>query len=563
MKVDHMSEDKKDLPAPDAGVAADTRGEDVLLSDDIADTVDLEDGAEEAPTSKFENDGPSTINMEDDIEIDDAVSDEANPNGEESPAAEAVDDELIYDDSTPAQSTDGEPSYALLHGVSIDAITETILARQRTLGGARHFEQQAMTQFGGYDNVLLNSAQIPSEASLSQERIRKAIASGSFDTVLRDPESGKVLLGLLTAASQKASDQPRILSGRAGLNAYRQRAKRGVVRRIPLYNSGFYIELTSPSPSMTNNFMEQADNEAGTLGRSYGAAFYLHMDHFIKEAAARLFRGLVIDSTLMNWDKGNTLLERIKLEDYDVILMSIAAMMYPDGFKGYRHACTNVGKCDHVHHADVDLLKMIRNNYDKLSKDAVAHMRKAAMGTVTIAEVEAYQAMIPLIEPASVDKSDQNVLRWGLIGLVMKSPSYYEFISSGKRFLDLINDGIQRMDEDSLSRHILYHMIRQFAPWISEIRIYLDEESDKVTDIIRDPNAIEDILDELQSEDNDNALLDKLANIVESHKISHICYPVEACGKCGHIPDTPSGFFTVDVMETFFTMCGRKLARRD
>lgn len=463
---------------------------------------------------------------------------------------------------TPSARDDADV-IVIFYGESDEQLLKAIEDRARVLGGMAALEAQTNATPGGYDHVLLRQNIPNPEAMETQTRLRHVLdQGGELRHVLKDAD-GKTVLGVLQP-KPRASTGPQKMEGKEALLAFRRHSQRGSLRRIPLYNSGFYIDLVGPSASMLNNFIEQADVTTEEFGRMFGAVFYTHADHYVKEAAFRLFRPLITHASLKNWDRGNVLANAIRLEDYDTILMAVAALMYPQGFKGFRRACTNSQRCSHEIEVDVDLTKMVYTNFGLLNKDAIAHMRKAATGEVTQEELVEYQKLIPFVE-GDLDNPDatRNLVRWQNWGFVLQSPNYFQYINAGGRYLDTIMDSINRDDRAAVSRSVRVRIIRQLAPWIGELRAYASEDSDQIDITTSDPATIEELLDHIQTEDYDDMVFDTIANLIDRHKISHVGYPTFACPACGHEPVTPSGFFTVEPMETFFMMCARKLARRD
>lgn len=532
-------------------------------SDSVSPPAQRPEGASESheQLNAPEEDSTEALPEQEDAPASDAAKDSADTEGHAS--TEDSSDESLSSDSDDSEQDEiklDDIYLILLQGEDSEKVMYAVEQREKALNGKATMINQAQNIPGGYDDVLISAATGSREAQDSQKRIQRIIDNGGkLLTALHDAD-GKPILGAFRPPV-KPLEQKNV-SGEDALYQFRRRSNKGAARRIPLFNSGIYIDLTGPSAAELNNFHEQAAAETSELGRVFGAVYYTHMAHHIRAAAWALIRPHITYASIKNWDRQNTLAQTIRVEDYDVILMAMASLMYPDGYEGFKHPCLNTSKCSHVLEPEaVDLFKMIHHDFSKLNKDAQAHMRKALKNEVSMSEVAEYQKLIPFVEPGvDDDPADANLIRWKNWGFVLQSPSYYSYLAAGNRYLDRILDGINRSDHDTVLRALEYRLLRMLAPFIAEIRMY-DDESNDISLSTSDTAVIEELMDDVQTEDLENEVYDKLSEAISAHKVSHVGYPVFDCPKCGHTPDIPSGIFTLEPLEAFFTVCVRKLGR--
>lgn len=458
---------------------------------------------------------------------------------------------------TPSEKEDVKvvnPHFVILFPGDENDAAKILQDRQDKLGSSDVQLAESRTQ-GSYDNVLLLSTIPGREATAAQARIAEAMKNGNFNTRLLDEKTGKTLLGVMLPPSTPAGEEGKSLEGKSAVHAFRRRrGGRGSVQRIPLYNSGIFIDLNGPPASMINNFIDAAREDASTIGRQFGPLFYTHLDHYAKRAAARLMRPLITGASLKNWERPGVLMNNIKLMDYDVILSAIAAMMFPEGFDGFVHACTNSKHCDHVTTANISIPKLVRHDYTKMTPTTISHMRRALSEDMTQADLLKYQAEIAI--------NDGMPLRFGRYGILLKSPSYGEYLEAGERYLEQLNRTIINQSKEAVYTAISLQMLRNLAPWVKELYMYVDEISEVIDVKTSDQAAIEELLDDIQTDDVTDEFSAKMMQTIERAKISHVGYPAFACEACGHTPETTSGFLTVDPLEAFFTMCVRKLSLR-
>ena len=361
----------------------------------------------------------------------------------------------------------------------------------------------------------------------------------------------------LLAPGRRDHKQSGPLEGQVAIQAFKSVRNKQFGRRIPLYNSGFCIELEPPTNAQLNRYTSQILPELDSVGRMMGAIFYLYMDFYVKEQAGRLIRELTIDASIKNWQRGDNLLRAIAIEDYDVILMAIAALMYPDGYDRFEHPCINPsGKCDHVIRDTISLDRMIYTNFSRMPQEARDFMQKPVRTLgfePTLAELDAYRELLPF----ETNGTGTNEVTWKDFIFVMRSPTWFEYREAGHRYLDMIRGLVEGDGEDEIQSRsmqaIAYRMLRQMSPWIKEIRSL--DEAGEVAFSTEDMPAIETILDHVQSIDMEDEVYPLLAKAVNRHKLSHVGYPTVTCPKCGHEPETESGYLTLNPMQTFFIMC--------
>ena len=384
-----------------------------------------------------------------------------------------------------------------------------------------------------------------------------------FSRVLKD-DKDKTILGT-SRREQKLEGE---LFGRDAVQAFKGSENKNFGKRIPLYNSGFCIELEEPTNAQLSQYTSQILPELDENGRQMGVLYYMFMDYHLKDGAARLIRELTVDASFDEWDRGNNLLDALSIEDMDVVLMHIASLMFPDGFDKFEHVCRRPdGSCKHVINETVDLSRMIYTNFTRLPQNARDFMRRSIhrKGIITLEDLSTYRDMIKF-----TTNSENNEIKWRQYGFILKSPLYTEYRDSGARYLSLINQVIFTPEEEDsfltkqkMAQAISYRMLRQLSPWIQELRNY-----NKDGGFIRttDEESIDEIMDYIQTIDQEDEVYPLFAEALNRHKLSHICYPVLPCPKCGYpqpedLDENDSGYLTINPIQTFFTMCVNRSQR--
>ena len=428
-----------------------------------------------------------------------------------------------------------------LLGCSLDELV-TIRDNIRTKLGDDKFTL-LVEEIGSYVNII--SAMIE-EYSVDAERQQDAIVNISdktlFDTrLVRD---GKAILGSAITPRKKSLDG-RMVSGTAGRAEFA--ISRGKVRRIPLYSSGFTIDIATPSLDALNTFFDAVFDKTRSYGRQFGAYFFMYNGLFIKQAFANLFMPYVINSSLRNWSVGNTLLQSIKITDYNTILTALAARIHELGYT-YQHVCKE-DKCRHVTSEVIDIIKTIRHDFTKMNEHCITHM---LAGTVSTPE-----NLSKYYDELSHNNKSK---RYKDLEFKFRVPSVQDYLDFGSQFNSALSNSQYSNNTADILRAVNYSYYRIYTPWVVEVTRYNDDDTKDVT--TTDPMLIAAMLDDLQeSQDDKGNFNTDILEFIASVEITHICYPITACPKCGKVPDIKSGYHTLDAEQTFFTQLVKRLTR--
>ena len=418
----------------------------------------------------------------------------------------------------------------------------TALESRSKLLGTEEF-QSRVEIVGSYENLL---SQAINEYSGEAQRVLSAINAiedkTEFDNkLIRDGKT--ILTSVLTP--RRPSGNGKMLTGRQARIEFA--IKSGQVKRIPLYNSGFTVDIEAAQLSDLNNFFNRAFDETNTYGRELGAAFFYYNDLLIKEAVVDLIIPQIIGSSLKGWNKENVLLTNIKLSSLKVILNGLAALMFPEGFE-YTHVCPNPsGECTHVEKTLIDITKLFRHNFMKLPEENIDMIRNQV--DITHEKLTEYHNSL------NFKKS----VRYGNIEFILRDPSLYDYLSYGKKFNTELLKGNLTDNVKSINPEeaLMFSYYKIFVPYIKSVALY---DSDNKIDIITDDEeTITHQLSILQKNDKDRTFIADIEKYINDCEITQICYPAMPCPKCNYMPQTGGGYYTVDPINTFFTQSLKKL----
>jgi hypothetical protein len=444
------------------------------------------------------------------------------------------------DDTPPAEVKEVETKLRVFfQQVSLDSLMLSMTKRLEILG-KEEYDARVETP-GSYENILqLAFDDYSVEAQRILDSISRIDDKSLFDNkFLRD---GKVFLSALRKP-RRPHGGGKMLTGKEARVEFAIKA--GEVKRVQLYNSGFYVDIEAATLDALNLFFTRAHDATNAYGREFGANFFYYNDLLIKESMIELITPLFLGSSLKHWNRGNTLLKHIKLNDLKVILTALASLMFPDGFE-FTHYCTNpTGECTHHEDMLIDITKLIRHNYMKLSSDNIEHM---ASGTdLNQEQVAAYQ------ESLGFSKK----IRHGIYEFELRVPSIADYLEYGKQFNgELLKSNFADNTVD-VYQSLAYSYYKVYTPFIKSATIYAaDGTKDNTTE---DQETITWCLSRLQKSDLERKFVEDMTAYIASTEITHICYPAIPCPKCGHAPE--GGYFTVDPESSFFTQSLKKLTQ--
>jgi hypothetical protein len=471
------------------------------------------------------------------------VSDDSIPVTDIEAAHVVIEDEDVeHEESEDAIQTADNPVVmkkmrVFLESLNVEELEILLEARKKSLGEVA-YAITAGTE-GSYDAIL---SELSVAHSVDADRSRAAIGEIKNTELFKNRlvVDGKTILG--TPKLNRASGNGAVLVGADALAAFAIRD--GWLKRVVLYNSGFSIDIIAPSLLALNTFFNKAYDATNSYGRQYGGLFFYFHDLMIKEAIVELVLPLIINSTLRDANRHNTLIRNIKLVDLKLILNAIGALMFPDGF-AFTHVCSNPdGTCNHFEEVLIDINKLAFYDFNKMSTDCRQHM--ARKSDITQELLATYQHNLGF---------DGTEIRYLQYGFTMQQPSLSDHLDYGRRYNGELLSTVFVDKPDVVSRAVLYSYYQIYTPFITKLTLY---NADGSVDIItEDRDVITHMLLRLQIEDTEGTLIKEFDAFVAKSEISYICYPAVACPSCKYVPR--SGYYTVDPILTFFMLSLTKL----
>lgn len=459
-------------------------------------------------------------------------------------------DALLKETTIPVSATPTGANTIVLSEASPEQIDQAFQDSVTSLGAPAFMSR--VLQTGSYENLLFYMATMASSERL---RTLNAVLNipkeelASFQTRLDTPQ-GTLADSYLNPPKAKGGK----LTGAIGSAVAVGASSPKNVRRVSLMNSGFTLELRAPTSDDCNMLLMQCGLTMNEYGRRIGAVYYAYFDLILKQHFIQMVIRLTVGASLKNWDQAGALLEMIKLQDLNHIETAMAALLYPEGWSGFRHICTREISpkfptgCGHVTHMTLNLNTMIRNQYAKLNAKAIEHLARArTLGAeVTREEIAAYQKELGF---------DGRQISYREYKFHMKTATLADHLECGELFNKELLMSVDSKNHTDISTALKFRRLRMFLPSIQMMEIFdADGENIGWTD---EKQIISDVLDKVSGNtDIEETLYRDFITFMDDSQLTSIVYPSFECPECHNVPD--SEFIPVDAESTFFTLAWTK-----
>ena len=332
------------------------------------------------------------------------------------------------------------------------------------------------------------------------------------------------------------------------------------VRRVYLWNSGITLTLRNVKLRELDSYLEMVSDEKYEYGKLYGAWYYLFAGLSIdRHIIEQILPTAIISSNYKDWQDTDKLLSQISLQDYQVILWTLACLMYPTG-TNVSYVCGNKN-CQHVHTEHVDLGKLKYQRNELINDKMIEHFSKSI---VDDKDLEQYRTYLNFDKSIEFDLNN-SVADKVHFKINLKQSSLLDYLNVGKAYNAELNRQADVTNRDSVVRYITYNQNRCYRSWIKSIEstasvdgvTYLEAvvENDSTGN---NDKTIDNILDELQQHQNN--FNKEIQDYIQSTKITHIAFHFEKCPNCGAEPTTSyHGYIPYDMTQAFFTLGRMKL----
>lgn len=356
------------------------------------------------------------------------------------------------------------------------------------------------------------------------------------------------------------------LTGATANLAVRQKAKVGGSVTVPLWHSGIWVHLKTPSNKALLEHERSLAQAKTDLGRKTNGTIFSNEMVMNYVSTANFVLQHCFDSSLMDHSVEN-LAANISILDIPTLAWGMASAIYQNGFPLTRPCVDNPEKCHHVMQMMLNISKMLIVNNSAFTNEQKMHMANPKIKH-KIEDIKKYQAAV-------IDRVGNNVIPFVEdMSIRLKIPSIAEYEDSGYRWIDAIVDMVDgaagvplegALREQYIQDQAKLAKLRQYGHWIAEIIV--DSENENV---IKDVDDIEENISDMSShndwdveDDHTTRIIDDILLFIEKCSLSIIAIPKYECPECGaeqtdEYSKHPQ-LIPVDAVRLFFTLRSLRL----
>lgn len=345
-------------------------------------------------------------------------------------------------------------------------------------------------------------------------------------------------------------------TGEAAVSIIRSRLKLGTNFQVPLWSSGFWVTITSPTEDELLELQRRIAAEKISAGRqTYGLMFSntkVYITNILLEFIMDHIHRYSVDV------RKDELVGLIKTTDMSQLIWGLASSIWPNGFQ-YRRACiADVSKCTHVIEEKLSLPKLSWVDRSCFTPSMTAHMARRGDKGMSLDSVKRFQEEM-LRGQQFLAKLDDD------LSVTFKIPAISEELTSGFRWINTMEELYGKsmsMDEQVRDSYLLDQtratIMREYAHCVQALHVDGDDYTDT--------DAIENILAECSSRDDlRTAFKKEIGKYLDSSLVSLIAIPSYTCPKCG-THQVVEGFqypelIPIDVGQTFFSLLGQRIQK--
>lgn len=337
----------------------------------------------------------------------------------------------------------------------------------------------------------------------------------------------------------------------------------GTVVSIPLWHSGFWLHLKTPTEAALLEFYRQVTNDKIRLGRDKHGLLFSNTSSYTSKAMMDLIVSNIYQTSLKLPDNAN-IRDYISTQDLTTCIWGMSWATWPKGFKYSRACVSDIDECKHVITERLDISKLLWVDKSSLTEWQTKHMSSPQPDSMSVDSVKNYKDAFVRGADRLVKLSDQ-------ITVTLKTPTVNEHIDAGYKWVNGIeNRYIQAMTESEnereeyLVKQAQATAMRQYTHFVKSITTDDGGNTEEHTD----QDTIEFVLDSTSTSDKlRNLFVEETAKFINDSTISMVAIPTYKCPRCNkeQSPGKDKGLFSsllpLDPTQTFFIPLSQKLQR--
>lgn len=368
-------------------------------------------------------------------------------------------------------------------------------------------------------------------------------------------------LGIVRPPLPKSSDGK--ISGDMATWTVKAELGIGVMTNVPLWHSGLWVTLRSPSARARLELQQRIDQERIQLGRDTSGLAFSNTSVYIKS--------YLVDFTLAHTSTSNAtytstldLKDKILITDIPQLIWGVLTTLYPHGYPYHQPCINDPSKCQHIVKEVLDLNKISFTDTQRLTQPQLKHMAERHEKKKD-EQLQAYQGAHAYMGKGLIDVKT----RYGMVKFQLKVPTLTQYASAGYDWVDGIVNLVQQafgsnLQGEQRNAYILDQAkslnMGEYSHWVAQIGF-------KDGTVVEDVETIRNILAEISGDsDLSQSFFTQVLAYMEECTLSLVALPQFNCPQCG-TPSVPKEQIKhpylnpIDVEALFFTMLGQHIEK--
>lgn len=353
----------------------------------------------------------------------------------------------------------------------------------------------------------------------------------------------------------------------------------GIPNYIPLYHTGIWLNLGTPTAAAFSRLEEQLVLEKARYGTMTRGEIFSNESVILRKHVVNFILDHVLWTNAPSSDK-DYLKSIIKTMDIDHMMLGIMQNRYPEGYPFAQTCTANPNTCSHVVEGLIDLRELSWTDRAMLTDKQLKLMNNPRR-VITEEQLKEYQDEFKIAAKTRIvlDKDrgllmgadDADELVNGII-INMDCPTLEKDEDYGVRWINELVQGAENVFREKhqeeerarrINEEVLVSYFKTYASWIKSIEVY---DGGTLLQEINDEDTLTTMFEHLSSDVKYVELFRKLKDeYITKNIVTLVGILNYECPSCGGKHDTSKGkhhiVLPIDTLYTFFTLVRSSVRR--
>jgi len=338
----------------------------------------------------------------------------------------------------------------------------------------------------------------------------------------------------------------------------------GGLVQIPLWHSGIWITLQTPSDTALLELERKISADKISLGRATNGMVFSNVEVYATMNVLDFIFDHVYAVSLPNKEK-ELLKDSILVTDIPQLIWGMVLAIYPSGYPFSQPCLAKPNTCNHVVEQMINIGRISWTDNNRLSEKQKKHM-SLRRGVFQPEKLKDYREQFVWTAPSTIRLTDTVSIRLGVPTLAEAEQVGYEWVdgivnSTQKAFTMRLRDEER---EEYIREQALLTSLRQYGHWIKAV---VKTDKDDNEEVIEDRDEVDGIINWIcSSTELTGTVFKAIGDYIDATTITLIGIPKYQCPACQQEPDPEymahPNLIILDMVYIFFILRVQKLSRK-